>query len=323
VLLFQPDDLYQSYRAAWHAPLDPGFNLPVAAAALTPNMDRVGAEGAVFTAAYTASGMCAPSRLALLTGRYASRGSYAISRTSSGAASVTVPHSKLTGADATQNLARALSSVGYTTFQAGKWHLASDDDLQQLGCATSMTSEYDCTYAVQQAAVRAAGFDSSDALYISNLNSCGATCMNTFSHNLEWMAAATLAFLSSALDASSPFFAYVNPTPPHQGSQTDGDWARNALQDTSASTGFGPYDCSSSPAGTLSAAWTASCAGGRSGAPDYSAWCSSCSMRSRDAIWADANGGASALRPEAHLEEGAHETLCRPPADVNAVSATP
>ena len=67
ILLFQPDDLYQGYSTGWQAPNDPGFSLPVAPASLTPNIDRIGSEGATFSAAYTASGMCAPSRLALLS----------------------------------------------------------------------------------------------------------------------------------------------------------------------------------------------------------------------------------------------------------------
>jgi len=36
----------------------------------TPNMDRLCAEGAVFTEAYSPSAFCAPSRYSLLTGRY-------------------------------------------------------------------------------------------------------------------------------------------------------------------------------------------------------------------------------------------------------------
>lgn len=78
VLIFQPDDMYQGYSAGWNSPYDPGMGLPVAPSSLTAHIDRIGAEGASFTRAYTAGGMCAPSRIALLTGRYASRGSYAI-----------------------------------------------------------------------------------------------------------------------------------------------------------------------------------------------------------------------------------------------------
>ncbi|MGC6499017.1 MAG: sulfatase [Henriciella sp.] len=39
----------------------------------TPNIDRLAAEGAVFTNAYSGTATCAPSRAMLMTGRYASR----------------------------------------------------------------------------------------------------------------------------------------------------------------------------------------------------------------------------------------------------------
>ena len=109
--------------------------------------------------------------------------------------------------------------------------------------------------------------------------------MATYSHNLEWMTAEALKFIEAALDASTPFFAYFNPTPPHQGSTTDGDWVRNALQDTSASTGFGPYYCDSSPAGSISDAWAASCKTSLSAAADFSAWCTGCAMKTRQQLW--------------------------------------
>ena len=290
ILVFQPDDLYQGYSAGWQAPTDPGFGLPVAPASLTPNIDRIGAEGAVFTAAYTASGMCAPSRLALLTGRYPTRGAYATSKSSTSPPTVTVPLSKMTAGDQAHNLPRALRSVGYVAGQFGKWHLSSDEGLQSVGCAAAASNQYGCSYEEQRATVLASGFNASEALYVSNLNTCGSTCMAHFSHNLEWMAAEALRFMHTSLAAGTPFFAYFNPTPPHQGSPTDGDWTANVLQDRSASSGFGPYYCTASPEGTLSDAWTAACAGSLTGAADFSAWCATCTMKTRQALWTDSSG---------------------------------
>jgi len=39
----------------------------------TPNIDRLGAEGIIFENAYTTSPVCAPSRAAMITGRYQQR----------------------------------------------------------------------------------------------------------------------------------------------------------------------------------------------------------------------------------------------------------
>jgi uncharacterized sulfatase len=38
--------------------------------AITPNMDRLSKEGALFTRAFTHSGVCAPSRSGMITGQY-------------------------------------------------------------------------------------------------------------------------------------------------------------------------------------------------------------------------------------------------------------
>lgn len=39
----------------------------------TPNIDRLAAQGAIFTNAYSGTGTCAPSRAMLMTGRYPTR----------------------------------------------------------------------------------------------------------------------------------------------------------------------------------------------------------------------------------------------------------
>ena len=80
----------------------------------TPNLDRLAAAGMKFTQFTTPSPICAPSRAALITGRYAQR--------------VDVPKNfggKSTNgmslADTT--LAESLKRAGYRTMCVGKWHL--------------------------------------------------------------------------------------------------------------------------------------------------------------------------------------------------------
>ena len=120
---------------------------------------------------------------------------------------------------------------------------------------------------MQQAAVAAAGFEHVEGLYISNLNTCGTTCTDSFSHNVEWLVAEALTVMKSAIDASTPFFLYFNPTPPH------GSDAKNSLQDTSSSTGLGPYYCTATPEGSMGGAWTSTCSGSLTTAADFSEWC--------------------------------------------------
>ncbi|OCT89328.1 hypothetical protein XELAEV_18017948mg [Xenopus laevis] len=82
---------------------------------LTPNLDKIAAEGLRFTDFYTTGAVCSPSRASLLTGRYQTRsGVYpgVFYPTSLGG----LPLSEVT-------LAEILQSQGYRTATVGKWHL--------------------------------------------------------------------------------------------------------------------------------------------------------------------------------------------------------
>jgi len=83
----------------------------------TPHIDRLAAEGMVFTAMHVNATVCSPSRAALLTGRYPDRvGVPGVIRTepadSWGCFDPEVP-----------TLADELKRAGYHTAIVGKWHL--------------------------------------------------------------------------------------------------------------------------------------------------------------------------------------------------------
>lgn len=86
----------------------------------TPNIDRMAAEGMRFTDLYSASGVCTPSRAALLTGCYPRRLGLHISDTG---ASVLQPVSSRGLNPDEITLAEALKTRGYSTAVIGKWHL--------------------------------------------------------------------------------------------------------------------------------------------------------------------------------------------------------
>lgn len=80
----------------------------------TPNIDRIAADGMLFTDFYSASPVSSPSRAALLTGRYPVR---------MGINDVFFPES-LTGIPPSETtLGEALQQQGYRTGIVGKWHL--------------------------------------------------------------------------------------------------------------------------------------------------------------------------------------------------------
>ena len=77
----------------------------------TPNIDRLAASGARFTNWYAAAPVCAPSRAALLTGRYPIRAG--------------VPGNGPPLKPAEKTIAELVKPAGYATGLFGKWHLGS------------------------------------------------------------------------------------------------------------------------------------------------------------------------------------------------------
>jgi len=83
----------------------------------TPNIDRLAAQGRMFTDAHSASAVCTPSRYALLTGEYPLRhGKGGVWGPSSHTATL------LVGTDR-QTLGKVFQEAGYATACVGKWHL--------------------------------------------------------------------------------------------------------------------------------------------------------------------------------------------------------
>jgi arylsulfatase A-like enzyme len=84
----------------------------------TPNLDRLAAEGMRFTDAHSPSGVCTPTRYALLTGRYAWR--TRLQR------NVIGPFAPPLIAEDRLTVAQLLRDQGYSTNCIGKWHLGWD-----------------------------------------------------------------------------------------------------------------------------------------------------------------------------------------------------
>lgn len=91
----------------------------------TPHLDRMAAEGTRFTSYYSASGVCTPSRAALMSGCYPRRINMHISATG-GAVLQPVATKGLNPAETT--LAEVVKSAGYSTMIIGKWHLGDQPE---------------------------------------------------------------------------------------------------------------------------------------------------------------------------------------------------
>src|SRR5688572_22413354 len=86
----------------------------------TPHVDRLAAEGTKFTSFYVASGVCTPSRAALMTGCYPRRVNMHLS--GSGGAVLRPLDAKGLNPDE-MTIAEVLKPAGYATGIFGKWHL--------------------------------------------------------------------------------------------------------------------------------------------------------------------------------------------------------
>src|SRR5207244_1007115 len=100
IVLFLADDLGCHDIGAWGA-----------ADLKTPHIDALAASGARFTNWYAAAPVCAPSRAALLTGRYPIRAG--------------VPDNGPPLRSTEQTIASLLKPAGYATGIFGKWHLGT------------------------------------------------------------------------------------------------------------------------------------------------------------------------------------------------------
>jgi arylsulfatase len=93
----------------------------------TPNIDRMGREGMVFTQAYNCA-RCCPSRASLLTGLYPHQAGI-------GHMTVDLGEPAYQGYlnDSCVTITEALASSGYQTLMAGKWHVGGKFNVQDPG----------------------------------------------------------------------------------------------------------------------------------------------------------------------------------------------
>ncbi len=81
---------------------------------LTPNLDRLSAEGTRFERAFTCQPVCGPARACIQTGKWATQ-------TGCFKNNIALPPDERT-------IAHQLGDAGYETAYVGKWHLASDSE---------------------------------------------------------------------------------------------------------------------------------------------------------------------------------------------------
>ncbi len=219
VVFILADDLGYGDVAA----LNPSSRIP------TPNLDRLAAEGMAFTDAHSPSGVCTPTRYALLTGRYTWR-----SRLKNGVLWVDSPPLIEPGR---QTVADVLAGAGYRTAAVGKWHLG-------LGYGRDANGEIDRTLPLDDGPTThgfgsffgiPASLDMAPYFYVEDLavvepltaqnpggrfpkfmrkgpRSPGFSVVDC----LDVLTAKAVGFIDEAADGDEPFFLYFPLTAPHK-----------------------------------------------------------------------------------------------------------
>jgi arylsulfatase A-like enzyme len=168
----------------------------------TPNIDKMAAEGMLFTQHYAGSTVCAPSRGTLMTGQHTGRGYVKGNFAMQSEGNLPLPAETVT-------VAELLKSAGYKTGIMGKWGLGGPND---FGHPNRQGFDYSFCYLDQRLAHN---------YYPDHLwkNFEKVSLNGAYSHTI--FANEALSFISR--NKNNPFFLYLPFTIPHGKFQIPGD----------------------------------------------------------------------------------------------------
>jgi arylsulfatase A-like enzyme len=191
---------------------------------LTPNIENLANQGARFSRFYITSSICTPSRYSLLTGRYATRSPFFLSRNPAGTRA-NLQWDAFIG-DTETTLVKELKKAGYITGFVGKWHngapnatvsgVAPNADPYDPAIKPKIAAPYQRGITHLKEKI---GFDFAERAYFENKEQLGLP-KRMQTHNLEWITEGALKFMDE--NSGSPFFLYMPLTEPH--GQYYSDW---------------------------------------------------------------------------------------------------
>ncbi len=183
---------------------------------LTPNLDRLAAEGTLMSEQYVSAPVCTPSRFTCLTGRYASRSeSKMLVATIRRDGQSVVSWNTMIQPDQV-TLPSLLKQAGFRTGIVGKNHVIEAPGRKKIGyrenpADPAVRARLEADQRTLCAAMRDGGFDYAAAIYHNNPDGNGPRDLAV--HNLDWITQAGLTFIEESLDG--PFFLYFATTVPH------------------------------------------------------------------------------------------------------------
>ena len=203
---------------------------PYGGKALTPNLDRLAAEGMLFNNAYVTSTVCTPSRYTMLTGRYAGSSTakefltlFPKGRQSMPGFNVSLEHDNM-------NVGNVLARNGYATGFVGKYHVGPENDEDFFKEEGLFDIPKNAEYTdklnrhkyrnekIHRRLIKDRGFTWAKNIYWGNLK-------EPFKgHNPEWTTAAAIEFIEGHKD--KPFYLHVCSTLLHGPNR---EWHRSLL----------------------------------------------------------------------------------------------
>jgi arylsulfatase A-like enzyme len=186
---------------------------------LTPNLDRMAAEGVVFDHAYVSSTVCTPSRYSFLTGRYAGRSYSERYEAQCPRGQQGFPSFNMELEPDNMNVGAVLAGSGYATGYVGKYHVGPEIK-RQNECEAHGLKYVDREAAPEEATaayrynelqyrkfLRQRGFTWAKHIYWENVKSPFAY------HNADWTVEAALEFIEEHRD--EPFYLHYCTTLTH------------------------------------------------------------------------------------------------------------
>lgn len=181
----------------------------------TPNIDRLAAEGLLFTSFHTAP-MCAPTRAMLLTGN--NNHVAGMGRQSPSEELARIPGYEGYLSERVVPFSRLLREAGYHTYSAGKWHLGNAREHSPP--AAGFERSYQLTHGAANH-FNSVGFFEGGSLYREDGEEveypAGTYTTELFTDRL-------IEFIDSGIDDGRPFFAYAAYTSPHWPLQAPDGW---------------------------------------------------------------------------------------------------